>query len=156
MVIVIVFASVFVPFLVLRTMLSKCRVWSITDGVALSLAAVFMVTGVSHFLMVDGMVKMVPPFIPFPEMVIYLSGVAELVLVVLLVWRKHRKIGAFCTIALLMTLLPANVYASVNYVDFGGNSAGPSYLWFRIPLQGALIWLGWVVYKGRKGYELKK
>lgn len=45
-----------------------------------------------------------------------------------------EKIGwAWCIFLLLV--LPSNIYAAWQRVDFGGHAAGPVYLLVRIPLQ---------------------
>ena len=47
------------------------------------------------------------------------------------------------TLTFLIAVLPSNIYAALNSVDFGGNINGPRYLLFRIPLQLFLLWWVW-------------
>ncbi|MEM6435362.1 MAG: hypothetical protein AAF773_16145 [Cyanobacteria bacterium P01_D01_bin.115] len=47
------------------------------------------------------------------------------------------------TLAFLIAVLPSNIYAAWNFVDFGGNINGPRYLLFRVPLQLFLLWWVW-------------
>jgi uncharacterized membrane protein len=56
----------------------------------LALAVILLVAGVGHFRDTDSFVAQVPPFLPEPELVVYISGVVEIIL----------------GLALLMTLLP--------------------------------------------------
>jgi uncharacterized membrane protein len=42
----------------------------------------------------------------------------------------------------LLLVLPSNVYAAFQRIDFGGHGAGPAYLLVRVPLQ--LFLIGWI------------
>ena len=49
---------------------------------------------------------------------------------------------------LLLLVLPSNVYAAFQRIDFGGHGAGPAYLLVRVPLQLFLIgWIYWFAVK---------
>jgi hypothetical protein len=44
-------------------------------------------------------------------------------------------------------MTPGNIKAAVNHIDYQkgtNNGPGPTYLWFRIPLQ--LFFIGWVCF----------
>jgi uncharacterized membrane protein len=41
---------------------------------------------------------------------------------------------------MLIGILPSNIYAAINRVDFGGHGVGPAYLLVRIPFQLFVIW----------------
>jgi uncharacterized membrane protein len=44
----------------------------------------------------------------------------------------------------LIIFPPANIYASINSLSFGGNEIGPAYLLVRVPYQVFLvIWTLW-------------
>lgn len=48
---------------------------------------------------------------------------------------------------LLVTFLPANIYAAANHIGVGDHKLGPGYLWIRIPLQMfLLLWALWPVF----------
>jgi uncharacterized membrane protein len=72
----------------------------------------------------------------------YATGVFELLAAVaILITPLSRDVGlAIC--AFLLLILPSNIYAAFQRVDFGGHAAGPMYLLVRIPLQ--LFLIGWV------------
>jgi uncharacterized membrane protein len=110
----------------------------------ISLGYLFIFTGISHFLLTKGMAKMVPPFIPAPELVIYLSGIIELVLARALIrgWKMPQT--GWAVIAFLAVVFPSNIYAAMARVDFGGHAVGPSYLWIRTPFQ--LFLIAWTYY----------
>lgn len=78
----------------------------------------------------DDMVAMVPSFVPFPGLMVYLSGVLELAGAVGLVLERTRKPAGICLALLFVALLPANV----NAAQLGLEDVG-SPLWQRIPEQ---------------------
>ena len=67
-------------------------------------------TGSMHFLRTDSFIAQVPKFMPWPEQIIYVSGVIELMLGVLLVSnvRYRRQIGII-TAAFFIAIFPGNV-----------------------------------------------
>jgi uncharacterized membrane protein len=115
----------------------------------MGLAFVFAYAALGHFVRTDAMAEMIPPSVPRRRALIQVSGVFELVLVILvLAWPKSRLVGLMI-IGFLIAIFPSNVYAAVRRVDFGGHSAGPRYLLVRAPLQLLLIlWTYWFVLRG--------
>jgi uncharacterized membrane protein len=72
------------------------------------------------------------------------SGVFELLLAVSVLLPAYAKATGWAICGFLVIVTPVNVYAALKKVDFGGHSAGPGYLWVRIPLQLVLIiWTYW-------------
>ncbi|MEV4367135.1 hypothetical protein AB0J71_08700 [Nonomuraea sp. NPDC049637] len=110
-------------------------------SVAHGLAVMVVMTGSAHFVPVGvtfmpnhgDLVRMVPPFVPFPAAVVYLTGVLELAGAIGLVLPATRRAAGICLALLFVGLLPANVYAAVSDVPFAGGAATP--LWERIPEQ---------------------
>lgn len=86
--------------------------------VAVGLAAMFLMTGVSHFVprRRAGLVAVVPPGLPRPELLVTLTGVAEVVGAVGLLVPSSigpwRSIAAGCLALLLVLVFPANVHAA--------------------------------------------
>jgi uncharacterized membrane protein len=110
------------------------NIWTILFGVLLILA------GINHFIMPDFYMQIMPPYLPYPKELIYLSGLAELICGALLIPQKSRKIGAWLTIALLIAIFPANVQMAFN------ESENEGLLFYaaiaRLPFQFLMIW--WV------------
>ena len=78
-----------------------------------------------------------PPYIPSHNLMVTLSGIAEMVLGVGLLFPATRTLAAWGLIFLLIAIFPANVYmaTSSRFYKF------PAWLqWGRLPLQGLLIW----------------
>ncbi|MGA4990465.1 DoxX family protein [Nonomuraea bangladeshensis] len=105
------------------------------------LAVMLVMTAGAHFVPASvtfmpnhaDMVAMVPPFVPFPAFVVYLTGVLELAGAAGLVLERTRKAAGICLALLFAAMLPANVYAALNDVTLGGEPATP--LWQRVPEQ---------------------
>jgi len=117
--------------------------FALSARIAMSIMLVF--TAIGHFAFTKGMSMMIPQFIPFKESFVYLTGIFEILLAIGLLIPKLKVLSAWTLIAFLLLMLPANIYASLNNVNyqkgtFDGN--GIIYLWFRIPLQ--ILFIIWV------------
>lgn len=109
----------------------------------IALAAMFVMTGISHFVMSDDMIRMLPDQVPARIWIIYLSGAVELLFAIGLLIPGCSRLTGKMIILFLLLVFPANVYAAFNSVEFGGNVNGPLYLLFRAPLQVLLILWAW-------------
>jgi uncharacterized membrane protein len=88
------------------------------------LAAMFVVTGVSHFVgMRDDLIAMVPPALPAAGLLVTLTGVLELAGAAGLLMRRTVAWAAGGLAALLVAMFPANVYAAVEGLSLGGSAA---------------------------------
>jgi uncharacterized membrane protein len=106
------------------------------------LAALFVVAGISHFLRPPFYEKMVPPYLPSPYLLVVISGIAELILGVLLVIPRFSRRAAWGLIALLIAVSPANIHMALHPDLFPEFS--PTALWIRLPLQLVLMaWAFW-------------
>ncbi|MGI5273427.1 DoxX family protein [Nonomuraea sp. CA-218870] len=74
------------------------------------------------------LVAMVPPFVPFPALMVYATGVLELLGAAGLVLAGTRRAAGLSLAVLFVLLLPANVYAAL-----AGQDVSP--LWLRVPEQ---------------------
>lgn len=111
---------------------------------AIGVSVMLLFTGVGHFAATAAMSTMLPAWIPARASIVYLTGVVEMVLAVLvLVPDLRRPIGRLL-IVLLLAFLPVNVYAALVRAPMGGHEWGPSYLLIRVPLQGFIVgWIWW-------------
>ena len=88
------------------------------------LAAMFVVTGGSHFVgMREDLISMVPPALPDPGLLVTLTGVLELAGAVGLLWRRTAPWAAAGLSVLLVAMFPANVYAALEGLILGGAPA---------------------------------
>jgi len=102
----------------------------------------FLWGGLNHFRVTDFYLRMMPPYLPWHLALVYISGIAEIVLGVLLLVPGLRRVAAWGLIALLVAVFPANIHMALHaelFPEF--NSA---LLWGRLPAQALLIvWASW-------------
>ena len=139
---IILLAILVVPFW-LATIYFRDSVKSRFYGV-LGLALLFVFAGAGHFIKTQEMAQLLPPWVPLPKLVIYLTGIIEFILVIGLLNRKSRNIFGWAAIVVFIVFLPANIYGAYSKVELGGHEWGLSYLILRVPLQIFFIfWAYW-------------
>jgi uncharacterized membrane protein len=110
----------------------------------ISLALLFLFTGMGHFIQTDGMVQMLPAWMPARKAIVWASGIVEWLLAAGLLAGRYPRFVGMAVIVFLVAVFPGNLYAAINRVDFGGHSGGPAYLLVRAPFQLLLIaWAYW-------------
>jgi len=107
-------------------------------------AAMFLFTAVSHFTpMKKDLVAMVPASLPRPDVLVFITGIAEALGAIGLLIPATRFWAACGLIALLLAMLPANISAARRGVLLRGRPA--TQLWLRIPMQVLFIVWAWAV-----------
>jgi len=109
------------------------------------LLALFMVlAGLNHFREPQPYVAMMPPMLPAPLALVYLSGIAEAVLGLGLLHARTRRLAAWGLILLFVAVFPANINMAVHHIPLGDHPVPTWALWARLPLQAVLIlWAYW-------------
>jgi uncharacterized membrane protein len=110
------------------------------------LAVMLGFTAVAHFNdMRADLVRMVPPGVPNPELMVTLTGICELLGGIGLLVPRTRRLAAALLIVFLIAVLPANIHATRAELTLGGAAA--TALWPRVALQllfiGLVWWSGW-------------
>lgn len=82
----------------------------IWTGVRILFAIFMIMGGVQHFLKPDFYLPFVPEFLPLPMLIIYLSGVVEIGLGLLLVFKKYARVAALGIFILMILFLPVHVW----------------------------------------------
>jgi uncharacterized membrane protein len=104
------------------------------------LAAIFfVVAGSFHFLKPEMYLQIMPPYIPAPQLLVAVSGVAEIAGGLGLLIHRWRRAAAWGLIALLIAVFPANIYMLQHPGQF---QFAPWILWARLPLQA--VFIAWV------------
>jgi uncharacterized membrane protein len=107
--------------LVLGTLGARLAGWLGVDyadswpkAIAVGLAAMFLLTGVAHFVnpLRRDMIAIVPPRLPSPATLVTVTGLLELLGAVGLLYPPTRVAAAVCLFVLLVVMFPANVYAA--------------------------------------------
>lgn len=119
--------------------ISRFATWraSATHGLAVMLVATatphFTPPSVTMMPSHDDLTAMVPPFVPLPRAMVYVTGVLELLGAAGLIRATTRPAAGIGLAALFVLMLPANIYAALEDIPLNGAPATP--LWFRIPEQ---------------------
>jgi uncharacterized membrane protein len=120
--------------------LAPLRPW--TAATRVGLTAMFCFTAAAHFNSMRGdLVRMVPPWVPNPELMVSFTGLCEIFGGIGLLVPSTRRVAAAALIALLVAVLPANVHAAQSGLTLRGAAATP--LVPRIALQLFFIALVW-------------
>jgi uncharacterized membrane protein len=99
----------------------------------------YIIAGTNHFLNPDFYLGVMPPWMPEPLLLVYISGVAEILLGAGLIPKQTRKISAWLIIAMLVVFFFAiHIPAVIKFY-------GVDIKWFwisviRLPIQVYLIW----------------
>jgi Predicted membrane protein len=104
----------------------------------------FLFTASGHFIQIGPMSQMLPSWVPAPEAVVVATGVLEIAIGAAFFFERTRTLAAWSAIAVLVLFFPANVYAAIERVPFGGHAWGPVYLMVRFPVQVAIVAWIWV------------
>ncbi len=102
-----------------------------------ALAALLAAAGATHFVVPDAYARIVPPALPAPRALVYLSGVAELACAAGLAWPRTRRMAGWATAVLFVLVLPANVYMALDSAD--RTLLYRVVVWVRLPLQVPLV-----------------
>lgn len=107
-----------------------------------ALALLFVAAGILHFVRPGIYLRIMPPQLPAPLLLVYLSGAAEMLGGLGLLLPATRGVAGWGLLALLVAVFPANVYMALIHerLHIPGWVA-----WGRLPLQLPLLWWVWRV-----------
>lgn len=114
---------------------------------ALRYLLAFLVTfaGITHFTSPESFIRIVPAYLPSPALLVYLSGVFEILGGIGLLIPRLRTVAAWGLIALFIAVFPANINMAIHQIPFGDAPTPLWLLWARLPMQFVLIgWAYWV------------
>jgi uncharacterized membrane protein len=103
------------------------------------LALLFVTAGGLHFLRPAPFVQIVPPYLPWPLALVYISGACEILGGCGLLLPRLRRAAGWGLMALLLAVFPANLHMALGDVRVSGLDLPAWVLWLRLPLQGVLI-----------------
>ena len=117
----------------------------------LGLSLLFFVAGAAHFVKTGMLTQLLPPWVPFPVLVIYTTGIIEFIVALGLLNPGTRRDFGLIAIILFILFLPANIYGAYSRVELGGHELGLNYLVLRIPVQIIFIfWAYWFCIRNKK------
>lgn len=105
----------------------------------------FTVSGSAHFVIPEFFRAMMPPFIPFQDFFIILTGIAEIAGAIGIQIPKYRKLAGQLMIVLLVAIFPANIYVAIAQPVLPNLDYSPQSMWWRLLLQPLFIAWIWLV-----------
>lgn len=114
------------------------------------LALLFMLAGVLHFVFPARYAEVIPPALPYPLMLVFISGACEFLGGLGVVIPSTRRFAGYGLIALLIAVFPANITMLTNQMAYGWSLA-TLLLILRLPLQFLMIWWVYRAACGNKG-----
>ena len=93
----------------------------ITTLARLALGVFLLIAGTGHFLAREEFTAQVPPWMPAPDAVVYVSGVVEIVLgIALIVSRRRAPVVGWIVAIFFIVIFPGNIWQYVEGRDAFG------------------------------------
>lgn len=111
-----------------------------------TLVAIYLVAGVLHLAVPGPFLSITPSWVPFPEQVVALTGLAELAGASGLMVPRLRRAAGIGLALYAVCVFPANVQ---HAMDSLGRPDALSGLWYHVPrllLQPVIVW--WALWSG--------
>ena len=105
----------------------------------------YVVVGVLHFTHEGFFIRIMPPGLPSPALLVAISGIAEILGGVGLLWPLTRRLASYGIVTLLIAVYPANIYMALHpelFADLGP----PLALYLRLPMQ--FVFAAWAIWVG--------
>ena len=109
----------------------------------------FFIGGTMHFARPDLFLRIVPTYIPYALVAVYISGTFELLGAVGLLLKQIRSLAGYGLMLLTVAVTPANIYM-LQHADAFPEAP----LWMlvtRLPFQLLLLWLIWWCSRNAQG-----
>ena len=110
------------------------------NRIAIVTGLFILFAGVMHFASPGFFNDIVPPWMPLGRSFwTYVSGVAELIIGVMILRPSTRRRGALASVVLFICVYPANLYMTWDWRDRSVSDQIVS--WVRLPFQFLFIWV---------------
>jgi len=110
------------------------------------LAVGYVILGAYHFWNPDVYRPMMPAYLPEHDLLIAVSGAAEIALGLAILVPQTRVLAAWGIIALLVAVVPANINVAIYDIPIGNapQGFGAAVNWGRVAFQPVLmLWAWW-------------
>lgn len=115
------------------------------------MAAGYTAAGIYHFINPAPYLKIMPPWLPWHEELVFISGALEIILSLLILYKPSRPFAAWGFIILLIAIFPANIQMAINYYK----NNHPVYLGSLLRLPVQLVLIAWAFRYTKKNMEPK-
>ena len=111
----------------------------LTHVLATVYGVAFILVGIAHFRNPQMFVEIVPPFLPFPLFLVYLTGVMEIAGGIGIIHPDSRVLTGRLLVLFLAAVFPANLYMWFSDVPFNGTLMTTPQHVLRLMVQIGLI-----------------
>jgi uncharacterized membrane protein len=116
-------------------------------GFRILLALIYLIAGVAHVRSPSGFLQITPAWVPWPETVVFLTGLCEIAGAIALAFVPRLRRAAGIALALYaVCVFPANINHAVNDVAVGGTDLSWWYHGPRLAFQPLFVW--WALWAG--------
>ncbi len=109
------------------------------------MSGLYILAGINHIIHPEVYKKIMPHWLGWHDTLINVSGICEILFGLLLIPSQTRVIAAWCVIALLVGVFPANIQMMLN--ELHKNNLRLLIRILRLPLQFGLIWWAYLFTK---------
>lgn len=105
------------------------------------MAGMYIIAGSIHFIKPKIYLRIMPRYLPAHNTLVFLSGAAEIILGLGLLFPETRNLAIYGIILMLL------IFLLVHFYMLSSDKAAAGFpkwaLWIRIPLQFGLMWWAW-------------
>lgn len=101
--------------------------------------SVFIFAGVMHFIRRQGFQAIVPNYLPFKKLIVWVSGIIEMIFGIIILIKKPSNMTKRLLRWFLIAVFPANIYMARNNIPLNGKTLPKWALWGRLPLQFVMM-----------------
>jgi len=104
----------------------------------------YLLAGINHFWHPHFYTGIIPPYLPSPSFLVFVSGIAEIILALLLIPKPTRKVSLLLIALMLIVFLPVHIYMLHQAYVLPHYRVGPTAAFIRLLVQPLLIiWVMW-------------
>jgi uncharacterized membrane protein len=109
------------------------------------MAAIYVFAGLNHFINPRFYISIMPKFFPMPNLLNQISGIAEIILGIGLLFTASRQLSAYLIIAMLVVFFAVHIPHLITPPKMANGKYWVLIL--RIPIQFLLIYWAYIVSK---------
>lgn len=125
---------------------------TVRSGLRILLGIIYFIAGVAHIRSPGGFLQITPNWVPYPEAVIFVTGLSELAGSLALVFFPRLRVAAGMGLAAYaVCVFPANINHAINDIAIGGKHLSwwyhgprlafqPVFVWWALWTSGAIEW----------------
>jgi len=122
---------------------------ALRTGLRVILSLLFLAAGTLHFLRPAPFVQIVPPYLPYPLTLVYVSGGCEILGGCGVLLPYLRRAAGWGLLLLLVAVFPANLHMALANVQIEGLPMPQWLVWLRLPFQLILMaGVSWCILSG--------